>query len=67
MLYVHIDFTGKNKKVVCTKINMTFFKNLQLFQNSKMVDLDIMQSLKMAEYFARFWVMFYTQRSKQWL
>ncbi len=44
MLYVDIDFCGKHKKVVCTKYN--FLQRRAITQKIKMVDLDILQSLK---------------------
>ncbi len=41
MMYVHSDFPGRNKKVVC-RIYATSVKNLDFLL--KMVDLDILQS-----------------------
>ncbi len=58
MLYVHIDFPGKNKKVVCTtqKTFFMFFKNLQLHDYSRSIQnggFRYFAKFKMAEYSAQ--------------
>ena len=44
MLYIHIDFPGKKASMY---LHLTFFKNLlAVIRNTKMVNLDILPSLK---------------------